>query len=132
MASVSVGFPLLDRRLLDFSMRLPNEYKLRGQQLRWFFKEALDGFLPREIIEKQKHGFGLPFGVWCLQDRELKSLATDCLHSLGNRGIVRQRFTADLINHRLPQHPGYYGEFVWILCALELWLRAHRPDTAMR
>ncbi len=127
MAKVSVGFPLLDRELIEFSMRLPTDFKLRGQQLRWFFKEALTGFLPKEIIQKQKHGFGLPFGVWCLRDPALNALATDCLHGIGRRGIVRPEFARDLLNEKLALHPGYYGEFVWILCVLELWFRVHRP-----
>jgi asparagine synthase (glutamine-hydrolysing) len=132
LADVSVGFPLLDRELLEFSMRLPVDFKLRGQQLRWFFKEALSGFLPEQIIRKQKHGFGLPFGVWCLRDPALHKLATESLTCLGRRGIVRPRFVGDLLNHKLGQHPGYYGEFVWILCVLELWLQKHRPTFAMR
>ena len=45
-------------------MGLPPDWKLRPFKLRWFFKEALRGFLPDEIITKKKHGFGLPFGVW--------------------------------------------------------------------
>jgi asparagine synthase (glutamine-hydrolysing) len=28
----------------------------------------------------------------------------------------------------LPQHPGYYGELVWIIATLEFWLQKHRPD----
>jgi asparagine synthase (glutamine-hydrolysing) len=58
LAEVAVGFPFLDPRLVDFSLRLPTEYKLKGQELRWFFKEALRGFLPDEIITKKKQGFG--------------------------------------------------------------------------
>ena len=37
--------------------RLPNG------ELRWFYKRAMQDFLPDEIITKNKHGFGLPFGV---------------------------------------------------------------------
>ena len=48
-------------------MRLPPEYKLKGLTLRWFFKEALRGFLPDEIIAKKKHGFGLPLLAAALQ-----------------------------------------------------------------
>lgn len=131
MASVLVDFPLLDGRLLEFSMQLPVRYKLRGSQLRWFFKEALSDFLPKQILQKQKHGFGLPFGVWCLQDPALNALAADCLNSVGKRGVVRSGFAADLLSKHLPEHPGYYGEFVWILCVLELWLQAHRPKFAI-
>ncbi len=125
LAGVSVGFPFLDAALVDFSLRLPSSYKLKGLKLRWFFKEALRGFLPDEIITKKKQGFGLPFGVWASKHAGLRQLATDSLHALGQRGIVRPAFVRQLLEQLLPQHPGYYGEMVWILMMLEQWLRAH-------
>ncbi|MBY0468713.1 MAG: asparagine synthase C-terminal domain-containing protein [Burkholderiaceae bacterium] len=125
LAGLSVGFPFLDAALLDFSLRLPVDYKLKGLKLRWFFKEALRGFLPDEIITKKKQGFGLPFGVWAHRDAALKKLAQDSLDSLATRGIVRPQFIRELFEIHLPAHPGYYGEMVWILMMLEQWLQAH-------
>jgi asparagine synthase (glutamine-hydrolysing) len=128
MAGVGVGFPFLDPDLLAFSMRLPTAYKLKGLKLRWFFKEALRGFLPDEIINKRKQGFGLPFGVWATQHDALKQASTQALRSLGTRGIVRPEFIDNLLRELLPAHPGYYGEMVWILAMLEHWLQAHAPN----
>jgi asparagine synthase (glutamine-hydrolysing) len=128
LAGVAVGFPLLDDRLLEFSLKLPTAYKVRGLKLRWFFKEALRGFLPEEIIKKKKHGFGLPFGAWANSHEPLKNLATDALHGLADRGIVRREFIDTLLDTHLPAHPGFYGEMVWVLTMLELWLRTHAPD----
>ena len=130
-AGVGVGFPLLDERLLDFSMKLPTSYKLKGLKLRWFFKEALRGFLPDEILLKKKQGFGLPFGVWANAHAPLKALAADSLHSLAARGVVRADFIETLLTQRLPEHPGYYGEMVWILMMLEQWLAAKAPGWRM-
>ena len=127
MAGVGVAYPLLDRRLVDFSLSLPNSYKLRGLKLRWFFKEALRGFLPDEILAKKKHGFGLPFGVWASRDPALKALARDSLDSFARRGIVRPEFIRALFDQHLETHAGYYGEMVWILMMLEQWLRKTRP-----
>lgn len=127
MAGVSVGFPMLDQRLVEFSEKLPASYKLKGLKLRWFFKEALRGFLPDEILTKKKQGFGLPFGIWMSRHVKLRKLAVDSLQSLSGRGIVRSEFIEDLLNKRLLEHPGYYGEMVWILMMLEQWLQAHRP-----
>lgn len=123
LANVTVGFPMLDDDLLAFSMRLPHHYKLRGLKLRWFFKEALRGFLPDQILTKRKQGFGLPFGVWATQHAGLMALATDSLDSLAERGIIRPAFIRTLLADQLLEHPGYYGEMVWILMMLEQWLR---------
>ena len=128
LAGIGLGFPLLDDRVLDFSLQLPPSYKLRGVKLRWFFKEALRGFLPDEIITKKKHGFGLPFGVWTARHAGLSKLADDSLRHLADRGVVRADFIDKLLTDHLPAHPGYYGEMVWILMMLEQWLRAKLPD----
>ncbi len=127
LAGIAVGFPLLDQRLLDFSMRLPASYKLNGLSLRWFFKEALRGFLPDAIIQKKKQGFGLPFGVWTCRHPGLQRVAADALHGLAERGFIRRDFIHTLLTRHLPEHPGYYGEMVWILMMLEQWLRKHAP-----
>ncbi len=128
LAGLSVGFPMLDHRLLDFSQKLPSAYKLKGLKLRWFFKEAMRGFLPDEILTKKKQGFGLPFGVWANSHSPLKKMATNSLEHLATRGLVKPEFIRDLLDHKLAEHPGYFGEMVWILMMLEQWLQGHAPD----
>jgi len=127
LAGLEVGFPMLDSDLLAFSLKLPVALKLRGLKLRWFFKEALRGFLPDEILTKKKQGFGLPFGVWAIRHAGLGRLAADSLGSLSTRGFVRPEFIRNLLDVRLKEHPGYYGEMVWILMMLEQWLQHHAP-----
>jgi asparagine synthase (glutamine-hydrolysing) len=129
-AGIAAAFPLLDDRLVDFSLRLAPHLKLKGSQLRWFFKEALRGFLPDAVLAKKKHGFGLPFGVWVTQHPPLRQLANDSLRSFGRRGVILPRFIERLTSEYLPQHPGYYGELVWILMVLELWLSARKGKAA--
>jgi asparagine synthase (glutamine-hydrolysing) len=55
------------------------------------------------------------------------ALAKDSLSTLAERGVVRPAFVQDLLARRLAEHPGYYGEMVWILMMLEQWLRAKAP-----
>lgn len=127
LAGIKVGFPMLDDDLVDFSTGLPTDYKLRGMQLRWFFKEALRGFLPDEIIVKKKQGFGLPFGVWLTRNPALFDLAADSVRGLAGRGILRSEFAEMLLTRLLKEHPGYYGEMIWISMMLEQWLCAKAP-----
>jgi len=126
LADIDVAFPLLDDRLIDFSRRLPSDLKLRGTQLRWFFKHALRNFLPPEIITKKKHGFGLPVGNWLIEHKPLHDLAMDSIKLLQPRGIVRPEFIRTLLDVKLREHPGYYGTMVWILMMLGLWLDSRK------
>lgn len=127
LAGLDVGFPMLDDDLLAFSLRLPAEYKVKGLKLRWFFKEALRGFLPDEIIAKKKQGFGLPFGVWATRHDALRKMASESVRGLADRGILRADFVETLLTRHLYEHPGYYGEMVWISMMLEQWLRSRVP-----
>jgi asparagine synthase (glutamine-hydrolysing) len=132
LAGIEVGFPMLDDDLFEFSLRLPVDYKLKGLKLRWFFKEALRGFLPDEILGKKKQGFGLPFGVWATQDKALRALASDSVRALAERGILRTDFVDALFNRHLQEHPGYFGEMIWISMMLEQWLRGHAASFSLK
>jgi len=122
LAGVEVAYPLLDPAVVNFSLSLRPAYKLKGRQLRWFFKEALRDFLPREVIEKKKHGFGLPFGLWLREQPRLHQLAGDTLASLRKRHLVNDALLDELMSSKLGEHAGYYGTLVWVLMTLEMWL----------
>jgi len=125
VAGVDVAFPLLHDDVVAFAGALAPSLKLRGTTLRYFFKEALRGFLPDEIIRKKKHGFGLPIGVWLQSHAPLRDLAGDALGTLRKRRIVREEMLDSLLTTRLSSHAGYYGTLVWILMMLELWFQHH-------
>jgi asparagine synthase (glutamine-hydrolysing) len=126
LAGVEARFPLLHDELVTFSARLPPRLKLRGARLRYFFKKALQDFLPPEIIRKSKHGFGLPFGRWVQSHEPLRRLAFESLAELKTRRIVRGDFIDQLTGVHVKSHADYYGTMVWILMMLEQWLRQRR------
>ena len=130
LAGVEVAFPFLSDAMVAFSARLTPRQKLNGTRLRYFFKQALSDILPRAILRKQKHGFGLPFGLWLQQHRPLRELAFDSLSDLKRRRIVRPSFIDDLQQRHLAQHPGYHGTMVWVLMMLEQWFQQHQVAMA--
>lgn len=128
LAGIGVAFPFLDDAVVAFSARLAPEQKLKGTRLRHFFKEALRDTLPPEVIKKQKHGFGLPFGLWLQTDSHLREFAYDNLSALKHRHIVRADFIDSLLGERLSQHAAYHGTMVWVLMMLEQWFAQRRPS----
>jgi len=123
LAGVDVAFPMLEESVVSFSAMVPPGLKLRRTELRYFFKEALKGFLPAKILRKQKHGFGLPVGPWLLNHQPLRDLARSSLDEVAQRGIVQSPFLNYLCDDALRQHPAYYGSLVWVLMMLGRWLQ---------
>jgi asparagine synthase (glutamine-hydrolysing) len=129
LAGVDVRFPMLEDPVVAFSARLEPSLKLKRTQLRFFFKEALRGFLPEEIIRKKKHGFGLPFGPWMRTHARLQELVASSLESLKQRGVVRGGFIDELLSQRIAEHAAYYGTMAWVLMMLEQWWQQHRAGS---
>ncbi len=125
LAGIEVRYPMLDERLVRFAAGLPSDWLLAHGELRAFYRRALSGFLPRATLEKSKHGFGLPFGVWLAQEPGLHDLADQALSRLAGRGVVREDYIARLRGKHLQEHAAYYGVMIWLLMMLEHWLEAH-------
>jgi len=126
LAGVEVSYPMLDPRVIDLSLRVPSGLMMRGTELRSFYKRAVAGFLPDEILAKKKHGFGLPFGVWLKSHARLADLTFGLLGELKSRRVIRPAFIDRLIAEHREGHPGYYGYAIWDLAMLEAWFQEHR------
>jgi len=123
MAGVTVRYPLLTQQIVELSCQIPSANKLQAKELRKFYKQAMVGFLPEQILYKSKHGFGLPFGVWLKDYQPLKDLAYDSINSLKKRPYFKPEFLDHTIKMHQSIHAGYYGELIWVLMMLELWFQ---------
>lgn len=133
LAGVRVRYPMLDDDLVEFSTRIPSSWKLpgngsSGKTLRHFYKQGLSGWLPDATINKSKQGFGLPFGVWMKTHKPLQELAYDNILRLKARGIFLPQFLDHAIASHRDGHAAYFGELIWLLMCLELWLAANEPS----
>lgn len=64
MCSLETRAVFLDNDLVDFCRRLPNHFKYRNGDRKFLLKKALEPWLPREILERRKKGFGIPLASW--------------------------------------------------------------------
>ena len=125
LAHMEVAYPMLDDDLVAFSAALPTRLKLRGTTLRYFFKRALRDFLPRQILEKPKHGFGLPVGVWMAGHAPLRELAYETVQDFKARGVMRPSFIDEMVAMHQAEQMAYWGGELWVITVLELWLQTH-------
>jgi len=125
LAGLEVCYPMLDEGLVEFAAQVPSRMLLRRFELRSFFRRALADFLAPETLDKRKHGFGLPFGVWMKEHRPLRDLAYDSINDLKRREILSETYLTALVRKHQGEHAPYYGVMIWVLMMLEQWLQAH-------
>ena len=121
-AGIEVRYPLLDDAMVAFSGEVPPDWKVKGQYLRWFFKQALKGYLPDEIINKSKHGFGLPFGIWARDYAPLRERIEDRLSDFKKRGWIQPAYIDQIRAEHMTEHATYFGKMLWVIVMLEEWL----------
>jgi asparagine synthase (glutamine-hydrolysing) len=120
--SLEAREPLLDHRLLEFAARVPTSLKLKDGRGKHLLRRALERKVPREILDRGKHGFEAPIGEWLRGP--LMPMADALLTDgrLRNRGI----FNPDEVSRLWREHRrggADHRHRLWQLLMLELWFR---------
>jgi asparagine synthase (glutamine-hydrolysing) len=119
--SLELRSPLLDHRVVELGLSLPDHLKWRGREGKVALRRAFADLLPAIVAARGKSGFGVPLARW-FRD-ELQPLARELL-----LGTDRGWFRAAALEQLLDEHAAGradHGHRLWTLVMLELWHRAH-------
>ena len=67
LASMECRAPFLTREIWNYTLSLPDEYLLKGNNKKMILKKAFENEFPEQFLEKSKKGFGVPVGDWLRQ-----------------------------------------------------------------
>ncbi|HVU53015.1 MAG TPA: asparagine synthase (glutamine-hydrolyzing) [Polyangia bacterium] len=121
--------PLLDHRVVEFGVRLPPGLRVRGRRGKHLLRRVAARWLPPDVLDKRKHGFGIPLAKWFRGP--LAGLAADLLGSRAfrERGLVRPAAARRFFDeHRAGRAD--HGEVLWLVLSLELWARRYLDTPA--
>ena len=122
--SLELRSPLLDHRVVELGLSLPDSLKHEGRRGKVALRRAFGSELPPEVLARGKTGFGVPLAQWFRG--ELRPLARELL--LDERARSRGWFRPEAVEGLLADHAAGRadnGHRLWALTMLELWQRAH-------
>ncbi|MER3426282.1 MAG: asparagine synthase (glutamine-hydrolyzing) [Thermoleophilia bacterium] len=124
-ASMSVGLevrePLLDHKLVEYAISLPLKYKYSNKKTKYILKRILYKYLPRDLVDRPKRGFGAPLEQWLLNG-SLKSVVLDYLNPrrIREQGIFSSVYIQRMMDD-FRQGVWINPNKIWNLVAFELW-----------
>ena len=112
--------PFLDQHIIEWAAQLPSDYKYREGQKKYILRQIVHKYVPKEIMERPKMGFGIPVDSWLAN--ELKDLVQEYLgasslkqHQLFNEEEVQQ-LCDDFFNGRKEKYLK-----IWYLLMFQMW-----------
>ena len=118
--SLEVRAPFLDTGVVDLANSLPINFKLRGLTTKYILKKMMQDKLPKEIVFRQKKGFGVPMARWI--SNELKPLILEKLseEKIRREGLFNYQYINKLLNDHFSGRADNRKQ-IWPLLVFELW-----------
>ncbi len=120
--SLEARSPFLDHNLVEFAAHLPMVYKLQGRDSKLLLRRLAKRFVPAHIIDRPKHGFGVPIGQWFRQS--LRSYVEAEL--TGADAKNKNYLEVTMVQSILAEHMSGkrdHGHLLWCLLSFEVWLK---------
>ncbi len=118
--SLETRIPLLDREIVEFAVGLPATMKIRPGSSKWLLRQVLGRYVPDELVDRPKAGFGLPIDDWLRGP--LRGWAADHLEGPEVKGFLdadRVRIAWD--DHQSGRRNNAYD--LWDVLMFSSWCR---------
>lgn len=121
--SLETRIPFLDSDVVSLAWKLPMTAKIQGQEGKLILRQILDDFVPRNLIERPKTGFGIPVGRWL--QYELRDWAEALLNEdrLRREGYIDPAPVREMWSQHLRGNFDWSAR-LWSILMFQSWLES--------
>jgi len=123
-ATMSVGLegrePLLDFNVINFVARIDPSFKIRNGNKKYLLKQISHKYLPREIMDRPKMGFGVPIYDWFRDDLKDYLMTYLSEENIMQGGIFNEEQVIELRDRYLAGLDVNINQ-IWLLLMFEMW-----------
>ncbi len=112
--------PLLDHRIAEFMAQVPFKYKYKDNTSKYLLRKVLERYIPKELIDRPKMGFGIPMFEWFGGD--LRSLFEEYFkdeklnkHNLLDSNYIKKEF------EKLKNDQALNINKLWFVLVFQMW-----------
>ena len=133
--SLEARCPILDQDVMEFSYRIPHEFKYCKGDKKHILKEIAYDYIPKELLDRPKVGFGVPLDKWLRGPLKEQLLDYSRKDYLERQGIFHAAYVSDMIREYIrtgdagPATGANYSKLSWSFFIFEQWYRQYVQQT---
>lgn len=129
--SLEARCPILDKDVMEYSFRIPHGFKFHKGDKKHILKDIAYDYIPKELLDRPKVGFGVPLDKWLRGPLKEQLLAYSEKEYLERQGIFDAEYVSGMVRDYIktgdggPATGANYSKLSWSFFIFEQWYQRY-------
>ncbi|MCR5595098.1 MAG: asparagine synthase (glutamine-hydrolyzing) [Lachnospiraceae bacterium] len=129
--SLEARCPILDKDVMEYSFRIPHNYKYHNGDKKHILKDIAYDYIPKELLERPKQGFGVPMDKWLRGPLKAQLLDYSNRDYISRQGLFDPDYIYDFVRNYLERGDGgpatgaNYSKICWSFLQFQEWYHTY-------
>ena len=126
--SLEVRCPILDYRIIEYSFRIPHQFKYKSGKKKYILKDIAYDKVPQKLLDRPKMGFGVPLANWLREDLHEPLCRYADKEILRRQDIFNPEKVWEFINKMMYSDVSLYNSVLWGFLVFQMWYQKYIED----
>lgn len=123
--------PILDKEVMECSFKIPHKYKYAGGSKKYILKDIAYDYIPKELLERPKVGFGVPLDKWLRGPLREQLSDYSSYEYLKKQGIFDAEYVSGKVGEYIktgdagPATGANYSKITWSFFVFQQWYETY-------